>query len=72
VRSAIAAARFAQARIYSFQMRSPWVSSWERDFIPVRVGRAGFLYDQAHPTGGANGDGLYGSETTPLVVGPDI
>lgn len=43
-----------------------------RDFVPVRVGTAGFLYDRANPTGGPSGNGLYGSATsTPLVAGPD-
>ena len=43
-----------------------------RDFIPVRVGTAGYLYDRANPTGGPSGNGLYGSATsTPLVAGPD-
>ena len=43
-----------------------------RDFVPVRVGTAGYLYDRANPTGGPLGNGLYGSATgTPLVAGPD-
>ena len=42
------------------------------DFIPVRVGTVGYLYDRANPTGGPSGNGLYGSETaTPLVAGPN-
>jgi len=31
-----------------------------RDFIPVRVGSLGHLYDRANPTGGPLGNGLYG------------
>lgn len=43
-----------------------------RDFVPVRVGQVGYLYDRANPTGGPSGNGLYGSATsTPLVAGPD-
>jgi hypothetical protein len=42
------------------------------DFVPVRVGTVGYLYDRANPTGGPSGNGLYGSATsTPLVAGPD-
>ena len=41
-----------------------------RDYIPVRVGTAGALYDRANPTGGPQGDGLYFSGTdTPLTPG---
>ena len=43
-----------------------------RDYIPVRVGSVGYLYDRANPTGGPLGNGLYGSATaTPLIAGPD-
>lgn len=43
-----------------------------RDFVPVRGGTVGYLYDRANPTGGPSGNGLYGSATTtPLVAGPD-
>lgn len=43
-----------------------------RDFIPVRVGTTGYLYDRANPTGGPLGNGLYGSATgTALAAGPD-
>lgn len=43
-----------------------------RDFISVRKGTVGYLYDRANPTGGPSGNGLYGSATaTPLVAGPD-
>lgn len=44
-----------------------------RDFIPVRIGRVGYLYDRAHPAGGPSGNGLYGNNGTgAFVVGPDI
>lgn len=48
-------------------------STLVRDFVPVRVGTVGYLYDRANPTGGPSGNGLYGSATsTPLVAGPDV
>ena len=60
----------ANARIYSCKIYSG--NTLLRDFTPVRVGTAGYLYDRANPTGGPSGNGLYGSETaTPLVAGPD-
>lgn len=44
-----------------------------RDYIPVRVGTVGYLYDRANPTGGPLGNGLYGSATdTPFIAGPDV
>ena len=47
-----------------------------RDFIPVRVGSGssavGYLYDRANPTGGPNGNGLYGNAGSgSFTVGPD-
>ena len=60
----------AKARCFS----SRW---WQggvlvRDFIPVRVGSVGYLYDRANPTGGPLGNGLYGNAGTgAFVVGPD-
>lgn len=46
-----------------------------RDFIPVRVGSGanavGYLYDRANPTGGPNGNGLYGTGAGTLIIGPD-
>lgn len=60
----------AQMRLYSFKIYDG--QTLVRDFIPVRVGTAGYLYDRANPTGGPLGNGLYGSATsTPLVAGPD-
>jgi hypothetical protein len=60
-------------RVYAAQIRTGGASgALVRDFIPVRVGTAGYLYDRANPTGGPSGNGLYGSATsTPLVAGPD-
>jgi hypothetical protein len=56
--------------IYSFQILVNGVLV--RDFIPVRIGQVGYLFDRANPTGGPLGNGLYGSATsTPLVAGPD-
>lgn len=60
------AARVASLKIWDSQ------GVLVRDFVPVRVGTAGALYDRANPTGGPSGNGLYGSATsTPLVAGPD-
>lgn len=43
-----------------------------RNFIPVRIGSVGYLYDRANPTGGPLGNGLYGnSGTGAFVIGPD-
>ena len=43
-----------------------------RDFIPVRVGSVGYLYDRANPTGGPLGNGLYGNAGSgAFVVGSD-
>ena len=43
-----------------------------RDFIPVRVGTTGYLYDRANPTGGPNGNGLFGNAGTgAFTIGPD-
>lgn len=42
-----------------------------RDFIPVRVGSSAFLYDRANPTGGPNGNGMYGTTGSgKFVAGP--
>lgn len=60
----------AEMRLMSFRIYEG--SALVRDFAPVRVGTAGYLYDRANPTGGPLGNGLYGSATsTPLVAGPD-
>jgi len=57
-------------RLYSFAIYDD--TTLARDYIPVRVGQVGYLYDRANPTGGPSGNGLYGSATsTPLVAGPD-
>lgn len=62
-------ARYAGLRCHGFRIEQGVLV---RDFIPVRVGTAGYLYDRANPTGGPLGNGLYGSATsTPLVAGPD-
>lgn len=61
----------ATCRLYAFSYERAG-GALVRDFVPVRVGTAGFLYDRANPTGGPSGNGLYGSATsTPLVAGPD-
>lgn len=60
----------AQMRLMSFQIFDGL--TLVRDFVPVRVGTVGYLYDRANPTGGPSGNGLYGSATgTPLAAGPD-
>ena len=42
------------------------------DFIPVRIGSIGYLYDKANPTGGPLGNGLYpNSGYGAFVIGPD-
>lgn len=49
----------AGTRIASFKT---WLNDvLVRDFIPVRVGSVGYLYDRANPTGGPLGNGLYGN-----------
>lgn len=61
-----------KGRIYSLKIMQGSGYPIVRDFQPVRVGRVGYLYDRANPTGGPLGNGLYGSATsTPLVAGPD-
>ena len=60
----------AKARVFSLRIFD--TGALVRDFVPVRVGTVGYLYDRANPTGGPLGNGLYGSATsTPLVAGPD-
>jgi len=62
--------RYAGLRCHGFRIEHGGVLV--RDYAPVRVGTAGYLYDRANPTGGPLGNGLYGSATaTPLVAGPD-
>ena len=62
-------ARYAGLRCHGFRIEQGVLV---RDFMPVRVGTVGYLYDRANPTGGPLGNGLYGSATsTPLVAGPD-
>jgi len=47
-------------------------STLVRDFIPVRIGTTGYLYDRANPYGGPIGNGLYpNSGTGDFVLGPD-
>lgn len=43
-----------------------------RDYIPVRVGTTGALYDRANPTGGPNGNGMYyNAGSGNFTLGPD-
>ena len=61
-----------KGRIYSLKIMQGSGYPTVRNFQPVRIGAAGYLYDRANPTGGPLGNGLYGSATsTPLVAGPD-
>ena len=61
---------YAKIKLAMLEIRVAGVLA--RDFVPVRVGTAGYLYDRANPTGGPSGNGLYGSATgTALVAGPD-
>lgn len=43
-----------------------------RDYIPVRVGQTGVLYDQANPSGGSSGNGLYYPSSGTFTLGPDV
>jgi hypothetical protein len=58
------------SKVYSVKM---WQgSTLVRSFVPVRVGTVGYLFDRANPTGGPNGNGLYGNAGTgSFTVGPD-
>ena len=61
-----------KGRIYSLKIMQGSGYPTVRNFQPVRIGTAGYLYDRANPTGGPLGNGLYGPATsTPLVAGPD-
>lgn len=65
---------FCQFRIYAASFLTAGLLI--HDFIPVRVGSGsaavGYLYDRANPTGGPNGNGLYGnSGTGAFTIGPD-
>lgn len=65
-----ATGQFFTGRIYSCRITQN--GTLVRDYIPVRVGTTGFLYDRANPTGGPSGNGLYGnSGSGAFVVGPD-
>ena len=55
------------ARLYAFTIAQRG-GAVLRDFIPVRIGTRGYLYDRANPTGGPLGNGLYGSA---FIPGPD-
>lgn len=45
----------------------------ERDFIPVRIGYVGYMYDRANPESGPSGNGLYGNITSGVLnAGPDV
>lgn len=51
-------------RLYSFKVYSSDGTTVVRDYIPVRVGSVGCLYDQANPSGGPNGNGIYANVGT--------
>lgn len=60
------------ARIASCTIRQGSGLPLVRDYIPVRIGTTGYLYDRANPTGGPNGNGLYGNAGTgSFTLGPD-
>ena len=62
----------SKSRIYSCKIWQTYADGVSRDFIPVRVGTTGYLYDRANPTGGPNGNGLYGNAGTgSFTLGPD-
>lgn len=57
-------------RIYAVQISI--ANTLVRDFIPVRIGTTGYMFDRAGPTGGPLGNGLYpNSGTGSFVLGPD-
>lgn len=44
-----------------------------RDFIPVRIGTTGYMYDRANPKGGPLGNGLYpNSGSGDFILGKDV
>lgn len=71
IRSNAGIARFAHARVYGFRMRSPWLSTYQRDFVPVRFTNEygeleGALYDRIYGTIYRNqGSGSF-------IIGPDV
>ena len=61
--------RIFSCRLYGIDNSLPLL----RDFIPVRVGSVGYMYDCANPTGGPLGNGLYpNSGSGAFTIGPDV
>lgn len=61
----------SKARVYGCTISQG--GTMVHDYVPVRVGSAGALYDRANPTGGPLGNGLYlSATTTALTPGNDI
>ena len=57
-------------RLHSFKTTVSGVVT--HDLIAVRIGTDGYFYDRANPTGGPNGNGLYGNAGTgSFTLGPD-
>ena len=62
-----------QGKLYSAYIKDGTSYMLVRDFIPVRVETVGALYDQANPTGGPNGNGLYyNAGSGSFTLGPDV
>ena len=62
--------RIGTMRVYACKVFSS--GTLVRDYIPVRVGTSGYLYDKANPDGGPLGNGLYpNAGTGAFVIGPD-
>ena len=56
-----------------------WYAKWllenkiVRDFIPVRIGTTGYMYDRANPKGGPLGNGLYPNQGSgDFILGKDV
>ena len=63
---------FAHARLYYLIIYTPTSGTVVHRYIPVRVGTVGYLYDEINPTGGPNGNGLYGNALTgDFILGQD-
>lgn len=61
----------ANVEVYAVRIKERGVLV--RDFIPVRVGEVGYMYDRANPNGGPLGNGLYPNVGTgDFVLGPDV
>ena len=57
----------AGGRIYYFSIDN------QCDFIPVRIGTTGYMYDRANPKGGPLGNGLYpNSGSGDFILGKDV